>query len=125
MDSLPPYAVALKGWPELPTDRRIAAEIRYAEELERMLGSAEKILEAWWEHYGAEEARDGILNEDSPPLVSPFTWAQESAERAGWLGLENPPKGAGFKVWVEGEEDVYETEGRVGSTASDRNRAVG
>ena len=124
MNTLPPYAVSLKGWPELSTAQRIAAEIRYAVELERMLGSPVKILEAWWEHYAALEVQDANMDANTPPLVSPWSWAEESAERAGWMGLENRPERAAFKVWVEGEEDVYETEGRVGSSASDEDRTV-
>jgi hypothetical protein len=56
------YAVSLVGWADLPRAARISAEVRFAVELERVLGSPEAVAAAWATHedlHGPDRA-DGM-----------------------------------------------------------------
>ena len=77
------YSVRLASWPELPVRERIAAEVRYAVELERAFGTPEQVCVALL------EARDAVRQ------------AERAAQVAGWRGLPDRPADAAFQLSVE------------------------
>ena len=84
-----PYQVALINAPDLSASARIAAEVRYADVLERALGGEHQVVKAWL----AMTAQD-----DSPgPAAMPWEHAEKLAHAAGATGLALP-SGAYFDV---------------------------
>ena len=88
---LSPYAVSLQNWPDLGAPDRIAAEVRYAIELERAFGTPEQVCQAWGD---ATEA-------------GAWQQAEHSATQADWRGLPVRPAHACFQVCVEGQDGGY------------------
>lgn len=96
-----PYTVALMGWPELPAATRIAVEVRFITEFERVLGGLDGLAQAY------TEQEDVIESLQAPDDLRPFhtSWARAkaSAALAGWNGLPEGPPGACFRIDIEGE----------------------
>ena len=77
-----PYQVALLNAPDLSASARIAAEVRYADVLERALGGEHKVVKLWL----AMTAQD-----DSPdPAAVPWVNAEKLAHAASATGLALP-----------------------------------
>lgn len=73
-----PYLVALINAPDLPAPVRIAAEVRYADALERALGGERQVVQAWL----------GMMERNE---------AEKLAHAAGAMGVAMP-RGAYFDV---------------------------
>lgn len=96
-----PYTVALMGWPDVPAAARIAAEVRFATEFERILAGVAGIMAAWVEN---EEVIESLAGPDDMRLLS-TAWARalEGAADAGWRGMPERPARACFRVVTEGD----------------------
>lgn len=99
-----PYTVALIGWPELPAAAKIAAEVRFATEFERLLGGSDRVMPAWVEHEITVEEIRGPA--DMRPLETAYAQAIAAASDAGWRGLAERPLGAAFRVWTDGDDEL-------------------
>ena len=84
-----PYQVALINAPDLPAPARIAAEVRYADVLERALGGEHQVVKAWL-------AMTARVSSPGPATV-PWEQAEKLAHAAGATGLALP-SGAYFDV---------------------------
>jgi hypothetical protein len=86
-----PYIVKLEGWPDLPGAARIAAEVRYAAELDRILGHVDSIEAVWSEHQALMEEYERAAAH-KPPKWPETRWdfAMKRATSAGAFGLVLP-----------------------------------
>ena len=77
-----PYQVALLNAPDLPVPARIAAEVRYADMLERALGGEHQVVQAWL----------AMTDKDASPGPAAVPWeqAEKLAHAAGTTGLALP-----------------------------------
>ena len=100
-----PYSVSLQRFEALPASDRIAAEIRFAKELERSLGSGEAVAEVYRAWCNTAEADASKLSAATSPLAVKWPKAFDAAQRAGLknigegdahfeLRLERPAHGA-------------------------------
>lgn len=99
------YTVALLGWPELPAAARIAAEVRFATELERVLDGHDGVMKAWAESESLVEEVTGP--DDMQPLETVYARALVGARVAGWVGLTDRPAGAGFQVLAADDDPEW------------------
>lgn len=77
-----PYQVALINAPDLPVPARIAAEVRYADALERALGGEHQVVKTWLAATAHGDAPD--------PAAVPWQYAEKLAHAAGAAGLALP-----------------------------------
>jgi hypothetical protein len=89
------YEVSLVGWAELAAAARICAEVRFAAELEYVLGGPDGVMAAW-------AAYERLIGE---PRGSEYTRPETAyaraikrAEARGWDGLAARPMSAAFSV---------------------------
>jgi hypothetical protein len=80
------YTVNLQDYPQLPEDLRSQAERRYARTLEKALGSADAIVEAYKAWSNAEDAYDE-LSEDERQLALRWQKAAVRATQEGFSSL--------------------------------------
>lgn len=94
-----PYSVSLQGVEALPATERIAAEIRFVNELERGLGSEEAVAEVYRAWCDAAEAEASERSASTSSLAVKWPKAFNAAQRAG---LKNIGEGDGhFELRLE------------------------
>lgn len=84
----PVYSVALRDYPEdLRGAERVKIEIRYAQELERAFGTAEKVAAALDSMHSLEAAPPGTLSPADLSLVQQWGRANAAARQAALQDL--------------------------------------
>jgi hypothetical protein len=82
-----PYTVALQDARDLPQRDRIAAEVRFATELERRLGGAQGVAQVYAAWVAASETEASQLDCDTTTLAVRWPSAVDAALRAGFHRL--------------------------------------
>lgn len=77
------YTVALNDAPELPVAERIAAEVRFAREIEKALGGADEVVRVYRAWLEASECEAGQLDGESAALAVRWPKAMGDATRSG------------------------------------------
>lgn len=96
IDAPTAFSVNLCDFPELPANIRLDAEARYAKALERALGGAEAVAQA----YGAYcYAADGDESDASP---------EDKAQALRWVKAVELARQAGFRGLSEGDGAYFE-----------------
>ncbi|NMM78842.1 hypothetical protein B2J88_48850 [Rhodococcus sp. SRB_17] len=94
------YTVTLRDYPEqLPATERIAAEARYARELEKQLGGPEQVAAALDTMASLEESPPQQLSPGDLTLLKAWGKASVAARQAGFRGLAEASS-AYFDVWL-------------------------
>lgn len=94
------YVVAVHDARHLPASLRIAAEVRFATELERVLGdeaAVARVLHAWSD---ASERDPSELDAQTTTLAARWPGAVDAATRAGLRDLGDPGE-ARFEVRLD------------------------
>jgi hypothetical protein len=92
------YAVALRDYPEeLPPKERMAAEARYARELEKQLGGPAQVAAALDTMSSLEESPPEIVSAGDLALIKQWGKASVAARQAGFRDL-GEGDGAYFEV---------------------------
>lgn len=92
------YTVSLQDYPEqLPAKERIAAETRYAKELEKQLGGAEQVAAALATMNDLEQSPPDVVSPGDLTLLNAWGRASAAARQAGFRGL-GEADGAFFEV---------------------------
>jgi hypothetical protein len=79
-----PYTVALQDARDLPQRERIAAEVRFATELERRLGGADNVAQVYAAWVAASETDASQLDRETTTLAVRWPRAVDAAMRAGF-----------------------------------------
>jgi hypothetical protein len=90
-----PYTVRLVGAGILPVAARIAAEVRFLTELERILGGQNGVIRAWGE--GSALEQPGLI---VPPETPQMTTTWDEAFRAASVVAAGEAPGAAFRFQV-------------------------
>lgn len=92
------YTVSLQDYPEqLPAKERIAAETRYAKELEKQLGGPEQVAAALATMNDLEQSPPDVASPGDLTLLNAWGRASTAARQAGFRGL-GEADGAFFEV---------------------------
>ena len=92
------YTVSLQDYPEqLPAKERIAAETRYAKELEKQLGGPEQVTAALATMNDLEQSPPDVVSPGDLTLLNASGRASTAARQAGFRGL-GEADGAFFEV---------------------------
>ena len=99
-----PYSVALQGIYDMPSNERIAAEVRFVKELEKSLGGAEAVVAVYRAWLDASECDASELSAETSSLAVKWPKAFDMAQRAG---LKNVGEGdAHFEVHLQRQHAV-------------------
>ena len=92
------YTVTLRDYPEeLPARERIAAETRYAKELDKQLGGPEQVAAALDTMTNLEESPPEVVSPGDLTLLKAWGKASVAAKQAGFRDL-GEGEGAYFEV---------------------------
>ena len=97
-----PYTVALVDARHLPAPARIAAELRYAGELERLLDGADGVARTYRAWIEVAESEAAATDRHTIAVAERWPRAAEAAQRAGWRGLGDIGSDAHFEIRVPG-----------------------
>lgn len=99
-----PYSVALQGIDDMPSNERIAAEVRFVKELEKSLGGADSVAAVYRAWMDASECDASELSAETSSLAVRWPKAFDVAQRAG---LKNVGEGdAHFEVRLQRQHAV-------------------
>jgi len=92
------YVVTLRDYPEeIPAKERIAAETRYAQALEKLLGGPEQVAAALDTMHSLEESPPEVVSPGDLTLLKAWGKASAAAKQAGFRDL-GEGDGAYFEV---------------------------
>ncbi len=99
-----PYSVALQGIDGMPSNERIAAEVRFIKALEKSLGSADAVVAVYRAWLDASECDATELTAETSSLAVRWPKAFDVAQRAG---LKNVGEGdAHFELHLQRQHAV-------------------
>ncbi len=95
-----PYTVALVDARDLPFPARICAEVRYASELERLLGGPEQVARTYNAWVEVSQSEAAATDRQTIAVAERWPRAAEAAMRAGYRTLGDIGSDAHFEIAV-------------------------